>query len=289
MKDFKKEIEGFLKLLAGDPRLKEIVKKIDIELGKGKDSDTKIIEEKIIPIAKEKGFEFTSEEFLNYVEKLKDVLEDTDSSEEQPEKKSRFGGGKLGKLIALLGGGTAVGVGGVAAFKHFNKPKADIAQVQSVETKDQENKEQGNTENGEAVQNDGLRPDEAKDQSPGEQDQKTSEKLKEELQQHGNKDQGATTAPKAAKQDNRQAEPPAGAITKEQKIEIVNDMLDKIINNVDGALDKGIEEAKKQGQEVNKEEVIRMYKELKEKGTDEQKLQLYNMIVRQAMGGGGMK
>ena len=113
--------------------------------------------------------------------------------------------------------------------------------------------------------------------------------MKEELQQHGSKDQGATPAPKSGQSNNQQAAPSAGAITKEQKIEIVNDMLDKIINNVDGALDKGIEEAKKQGQEVNRDEVIKMYKEIREKGTDEQKLQLYNMIVGQMMGGGEMK
>ena len=56
MKDFKKEIESFLKLVAGDSKLKEVVKKIDVELGKGKDSDTRVIKEKIVPVAKEKGF-----------------------------------------------------------------------------------------------------------------------------------------------------------------------------------------------------------------------------------------
>lgn len=284
MRDIKKEVEGFLKLVANDKKLQEIVKKVDTAISKSKEEGEKVAKEELIPAAKERGFSFNEKEFLDYVSTAEKSLSSFSSQggEDGTGKKSKFGGGKIGKLALLIGGGASVGIGGVAAFRHFNQPKkADVAQVQTLEQKDQENENKGEGE----IQNDGLRSEEVKDQAPGENSEKTSDKLKEELEKH-NENKGDTPAapPAAGKTDegNKPAAPPS--LSKEQKIKLVDEMLDKIINNVDGALDKGIEEARKMGQEVNKEEVIKAYKELREKGTEEQKLQMYNMIVGQMLG-----
>lgn len=287
MRDTKKEVEGFLKLVANDAKLQEIVKKVDSALSKSKEEGERIAKEELIPAAKERGFSFNEKEFLDYVNTAEKSLSNFSSQggEDGTGKKSKFGGGKIGKLALLIGGGASVGIGGVAAFRHFNQPKkADVAQVQTLEQKDQENENKGEGE----IQNDGLRSEEVKDQAPGENSEKTSDKLKEELEKHqGGQDSPAATTP-AAPSENKvdQGDKPAAppSLSKEQKIKLVDEMLDKIINNVDGALDKGIEEARKMGQEVNKEEVIKAYKELREKGTEEQKLQMYNMIVGQMLG-----
>lgn len=284
MRDTKKEVEGFLKLVADDAKLQEIVKKVDAAISKSKEEGEKVAKEELIPAAQERGFSFNEKEFLDYVSTAEKSLSSFSSQgEEETGKKSKFGGGKIGKLALLIGGGATVGIGGVAAIRHFNQPKkADVAQVQTLEQKDQENENKGEGE----VQNDGLRSDEVKDQAPGENSEKTSDKLKEELEKHNENKSDTPTAPPAATgktdEGNKPATPPS--LSKEQKIELVDKMLDKIIKNEDGALDKGIEEAKRMGQEVNREEVIRAYRELKEKGTEEQKLQMYNMIVGQMLG-----
>lgn len=295
MRDTKKEVESFLKLVANDKKLQEIVKKVDAAISKSKEEGEKVAKEELVPAAKERGFSFNEKEFLDYVSTAEKSLSSFSSQggEDGTGKKSKFGGGKIGKLALLIGGGASVGIGGVAAIRHFNQPKkADVAQVQTLEQKDQENENKGEGE----IQNDGLRSEEVKDQTPGENSEKTSDKLKEELEKH-NENKGDTPAapPAAGKTDegNKPAAPPS--LSKEQKIKLVDETLDKIINNVDGALDKGIDEMKKMRDSLppeqrdkypvpTKEEIIAQYREIKEKGTEEQKLQMYNMIVGQMLG-----
>ncbi len=291
-------VEGFLDLVKKDKGLQELVSEVDGKLGKT-GNDEEIIENEIIPVARERGFSFTAKEFLDYI----NTASKNSSSDNSDVKKSGSGNGK--KIMAIVLGGATLGGGGMFAFKqmqNMNKPQA--AQVQSIEN-DANDANNDNTVNAQgaetAVANDGLRPEENK-QEDGQHSNKTSDNLKDTLNRAPSKNQqnenaGKKEAAPAQSKDsavpNLNQQPSVPKVTKEQ-VDEVNRFLDALINNKDGLLDKVFSNAEKAGQKVTDEQKNQMLdtlRKLRNEATDEEKVMFMEMMETQAraLAGGGAK
>ena len=293
----KKEIEGFLNLVKKDEKLQSLVNKVDKDLETAKDKET-LVKKELIPVAAEKGFNFTASDFLEYLNETTKKLEKNDANKvsgdgSQVAGKSKFGGGKIGKLLMLLGGGAAVGTSGVFAVNHLrNKQKAKTAQVQVQNVDDNE----ANAE----TTNDGLRPQDQSSQS--EEENKTSDKLKETLNRDGSSTSGAAASNEnkdnSAGKGGETAPAPGGPKTgstqkskaqmpklSDAQIKEIDQKLDDVLNNKDGALDQIYNQAKAMDPNFKKEDLINIYRELRNAPPD-QKMQfiMESMQAMQQMG-----
>ena len=285
----KKEIEGFLNLVKKDEKLQSLVNKVDKDLETAKDKET-LVKKELLPVAAEKGFNFTASDFLEYLNEKTKELEKNDAKKvsgdgSQVAGKSKFGGGKIGKLLMLLGGGAAVGTSGVFAINHFrNAQKAKTAQVQSIDA---------NEANAETT-NDGLRPQEQSIQNEGEN--KTSDNLKETLNKKDSSVPGsnskstgkggeaapASGGPKTGSTQKSTAQMPK---LSDAQIKEIDQKLDDLLNNKDGSLDQIYNQAKTMDPSIKKEDLVKIYKELRNAPPD-QKMQflMESMQAMQQMG-----
>ena len=295
----KKEIEGFLGLVKKDEKLQSLVNRVDKELEGTKDGEA-LVKKEILPVAAEKGFNFTAKDFLDYLNEETKALEKSDAKKvsgdgTQTAGKGKFGGGKIGKLLMLLGGGAAVGTSGVFAINHFrNAQKAKTAQVQNIDA---------NAANSEETSNDGLRPQEQGIQD--EEGNKTSDNLKETLKNRegGAENKGANNAaaPSAGANDsgNKGPAPAAGQKSgstrkstaqmpklSDAQIREIDQKLDDLLNNKDGALDQIYNQAKAMDPSIKREDLVKIYRDLRNASPDE-KMQflMESMQAMQQMGG----
>ena len=66
------EIVNFFEHVGKDNRLKDKIRVLESEaMGKNSDEVNKIVENKLIPLAKEAGFEFTMEDYKEFIEETK--------------------------------------------------------------------------------------------------------------------------------------------------------------------------------------------------------------------------
>ena len=286
----KKEIEGFLNLVKKDEKLQSLVNKLDKDLESAKDKEA-LVKKELLPVAAEKGFNFTASDFLEYLNEKTKELEKNDAKKvsgdgSQVAGKSKFGGGKIGKLLMLLGGGAAVGTSGVFAINHFrNAQKAKTAQVQSIDA---------NETNAETT-NDGLRPQDQNIQNEGEN--KTSDNLKETLNEKdssvpGSKDNEptgkggeASPAPGGLKTGSTQKSTAQMPKLSDAQIKEIDQKLDDLLNNKDGSLDQIYNQAKAMDPNIKKEDLVKIYRELRNAPPD-QKMQflMESMQAMQQMG-----
>ena len=111
----KQDVLNFFERVETDNRLKDRIKVLEGEAS-GKDADgvSKIIESKLIPLAKDIGFEFTMKDYKNFVEESKNKksvetvhgmqsldLEDLDD----------VSGGKLTAVVSFITGSFCGGAG----------------------------------------------------------------------------------------------------------------------------------------------------------------------------------
>ncbi len=307
-------VEGFLNLVKKDKGLQDLVSKVDSKLGKT-GNDEEVIKNDILPVARERGFNFTEKEFLDYInEATKAISKENlgsvsggDGSKSTDAKPSGSGNGK--KIMAVVAGGAVLGGGGMFAFKqiqNMNKPQA--AQVQTVDNNKNGTVNAQETEA--AVANDGLRPEENK-QTPAQQSNKTSDNLKDTLKkapsEKDQKKENKVENKVENKEDKKEAKPAAGPqqqtmpkITKEQ-VDYANSFLDTVINNgplkdksgkviAEHIQDYIFAEAEKSGQKVtaeDKNKAIESLKEFRDKASDEEKVMFMQIMFAQAMGATG--
>ena len=294
----KKEIEGFLGLVKKDEKLQKLVEKVDKELEETKDGEA-LVKKEILPVAAEKGFNFTAKDFLDYLNEETKALEKSDTKKvsgdgTQTAGKGKLGGGKICRLALLFTGTAAVGTGGVFAINHFmNAQKAKTAQVQNIDA---------NAANSEETANDGLRPQEQDIQD--EEGNKTSDNLKETLKgKEGgteNKSANNAAAPSAGSNDsgNKGPTPAAGQKSGSTKkstaqmpklsdaqIREIDQKLDDLLNNKDGALDQIYNQAKAMDPSIKREDLVKIYRDLRNASPDE-KMQflMESMQAMQQMG-----
>ena len=287
----KKEIEGFLNLVKKDEKLQSLVNKLDKDLESAKDKEA-LVKKELLPVAAEKGFNFTASDFLEYLNEKTKELEKNDAKKvsgdgSQVEGKSKFGGGKIGKLLMLLGGGAAVGTSGVFAVNHFrNAQKAKTAQVQSIDA---------NKTNAETT-NDGLRPQDQNIQNEGEN--KTSDNLKETLNKKDSSVPGSNNNESTGKGGEAAAPAPGGLKTgstqkstaqmpklSDAQIKEIDQNLDDLLSNKDGKLDQIYNQAKAMDPSIKKEDLINIYKELRNAPPDKKvQFLMESMQAMQQMG-----
>ena len=110
-KNLKNKIDGFVEKIASDVRGSKLIENIRNGVVDHNSNIDSSIEE-IVKIAKNSGYDFSKEDFYNYIgEQLREIPEE-ELSKASGGKGSNFGGGNAGKYAALVAG--AAGVGGVS-------------------------------------------------------------------------------------------------------------------------------------------------------------------------------
>lgn len=287
----KKEIEGFLNIVKKDEKLQKLVNELDTKLENTSDAES-LVKKELLPVAAEKGFNFTAKDFLTYLKETTNKLEKdavkkvSGDGTVVPSKSSKFGGGKIGKLLLLLGGGAAVGTSGAFAVRHFkNAQKAKTAQVQTL----------NKNENLETT-NDGLRPELEGEQA---QEEKTSDQLKEALKGKQSNSGNDATAP-SANNVTKPSKPNGGAKNNAttpsaqqmpqlsgEQVKEIDQKLDDLLNNKDGQLDQIYNQAKAMDPSIKKEDLVKIYREMRN-AKPEEKMQMLmeSMQAMQQMAGG---